>query len=174
MPHHAEGRLAENTAGPGWSARPFSDTDRTTVLDFFTEPDFYFRTAQPDTRSEPEILDLITGETQVLLADGTPVGLYVLEENGSGHGCHYLLHLRLRATAPAKWWPAAYHEVVRGLRWRHEAVRVSVLIGEYDPRGIAAARTAGLTREGTLAKVTTHNGVRYGTVFFSQVWTPQS
>lgn len=169
MPDHAD-----PVAAPRWSVRPCSDADRAAVLDFFSEPDFFFRTAQPDTLSEAEVLDLLGDDTRVLLADGEPVGLYALEGNGSEHGCHYSLALRLRAAAPSAWWAEALREVIRALRWRQELIRLSVHVGEFDARGLSAARAAGLTEEGTLAKVTIHDGDRYGTVFFSQIWAPES
>ncbi|GAA3226357.1 hypothetical protein GCM10020256_36740 [Streptomyces thermocoprophilus] len=92
------------TATPRWSARPFTARDREPVLAFFTEPDFHFRTAQPDTRSEAEIDALLDDSTRVLLADGEPVGLYGVEDVGSEHGSHIQLDLRLRGSAPDTWW----------------------------------------------------------------------
>ncbi|MGC5334059.1 hypothetical protein [Micromonospora sp. DT62] len=159
---------------PRWSTRAFAEADRDQVLGMFTEPDFYFRTAQPDTRGEWELLDLLGTETEVLLADGEPVGLFATEAVGAEHGCHYQLHLRLRSGAPPSWWCQAYDEAVRALRWRREVVRISVLVGEYDQAGLEAARAAGLTEEGTLADVVVHEGRRYGYVFFSQIWVPTS
>ncbi|MCK1822335.1 hypothetical protein MTQ10_22670 [Streptomyces sp. XM83C] len=162
------------TATPRWSARPFTARDREPVLAFFTEPDFHFRTAQPDTRSEAEIDALLDDSTRVLLADGEPVGLYGVEDVGSEHGSHIQLDLRLRGSAPDTWWPAALEEVLRGLRWSREIVRVTVRVGAYDTRGLAAARAAGLTEEGTLGDIELHDGVRSGTVFFSRIWAPTS
>jgi hypothetical protein len=164
-----------DTPLPSWSARPYSEADRETVLSFFTEPDFHFRTAQPDTRPEWEI-DALLDEAapRVLLADGEPVGLYAVEDMGSEHGSHVQIDLRLCGLAPEPWWPAAFEEVVRGLRWRREIVRVTVRVGEYDTRGRAAARAAGLTEEGTLGHIALHDGVRCGTVFFSRIWAPAS
>lgn len=159
---------------PRWSARPYAAPDREPVLAFFTEPDFHFRTAQPDTRSETEIDALLDEGTRVLLADGEPVGLYAVEDMGSEHGSHVQLDLRLRGSAPGAWWPAALEEVLRGLRWGRELVRVTVRVGSYDSRGLAAARAAGLTEEGTLGDVELHDGVRSGTVFFSRIWAPTS
>ncbi|WP_410667784.1 hypothetical protein [Amycolatopsis sp. cmx-4-68] len=157
-------------AVPRWSARACADADRPAVLALFADPGFFFRTERPDTRPEWEILQLLGDDTRVLCADGEPVGLYALEHEGSEHGCHYVLHLRLRSGAPPHWWGDAYREIVRALRWRRELVRLSVRFPEFDPAGLAFAREAGLTEEGTLAGVTTHEGRRRGTVFFSQVW----
>jgi hypothetical protein len=165
---------ADATRTPLWSARPYTDQDRDAVLDLFGEPDFYFRTTQPDTRPEWEILALLDDDTRVLLADGTPVGLFALEGVGSDHGCHRQLHLRLTAAAPAHWWESAYREVVRGVRWRHELVRITFTAGEFDDRGLRAARALGLTDEGTLADVVLHEGRPYGYVYFSQIWAPTS
>ncbi|WP_086848234.1 hypothetical protein [Amycolatopsis kentuckyensis] len=155
---------------PRWSARACADADRPAVLALFTDPGFFFRTDRPDTRPEWEILRLLGDDTRVLCADGEPIGLYALEHEGSEHGCHYVLHLRLRSTTPTHWWCDAYREIVRALRWRHELVRLSVRFPEFDPAGLAFAREAGLTEEGTLAGVTTYEGRRRGTVFFSRVW----
>jgi hypothetical protein len=155
---------------PRWSARACAEADRAEVLALFTDPGFFFRTERPDTRPEWEIRRLLGDDTRVLRADGEPIGLYALEHEGSEHGCHYVLHLRLRSGTPTHWWRAAYREIVRALRWRHELVRLSVRFPEFDPDGLAFARSAGLTEEGTLAGVTTHEGRRRGTVFFSQVW----
>ncbi|MEV4050091.1 hypothetical protein AB0J55_02790 [Amycolatopsis sp. NPDC049688] len=155
---------------PRWSARAYADADRAAVLALFADPGFFFRTGRPATRPEWEVLELLGDDTRVLRADGEPAGLYALEHEGSEHGCHYLLHLRLRSGAQAHWWRDAYREIVRALRWRHEVVRLSVRFPEFDPVGLAFARSAGLTEEGTLAGVTTHEGRRRGTVFFSQVW----
>ncbi|WP_320065737.1 hypothetical protein [Micromonospora sp. RTGN7] len=159
---------------PCWSARAYAEADRDQVLAMFTEPDFYFRTAQPDTRPEWEILDLLGTDTEVLLADGEPVGLFVIEAQGAEHGGHCHVHLRLRSDAPLSWWCQAYDEAVRALRWRREVVRISLLIGEYDQAGLRMARAVGLTEEGTLAEVVVHEGRRYGYVFFSQIWVPTS
>ncbi|MER6033390.1 MULTISPECIES: hypothetical protein [unclassified Streptomyces] len=166
-----------DTGPPHWSARPYDPeraADRETALAFFTEPDFHFRTAQPDTRAEWELLGLLDDGTRILLADSVPVGLYAVEDMGSEHGSHVQLDLRLHARAPGHWWPAAYRAVLDGLRWRRELVRVTVRVGEHDARGLAAARAAGLTEEGTLAHVTLHDGKPCGTVFFSQIWAPAS
>lgn len=159
-------------AGPRWSSRPYTGTDAGAVLELFTEPDFYFRTAQPDTRSERELLDLLDGETRLLFGDGALLGLYAVDEVGSPHGCHYLLHLRLRASVPLSSWRAAYAEVVAGLRWRREVVRLTLAVGEFDRRGLDLARSLGLLEEGTLANVVLHEGRRYGHVYFAQIWTP--
>jgi hypothetical protein len=162
------------TEAPVWSGRPFTARDRDAVLGFFTEPDFYFRTAQPDTRPEWEVLELLGDDTRVLLADGEPVGLWAWDGIGSDHGCHYQLHLRLHAAAPPQWWRSAFDEAVRALRWRRELVRLAWLAGEFDERGLEVARSLGLTEEGTLGDVTVHEGRRYGYVFFSRIWTPTS
>ncbi|HEX6498610.1 MAG TPA: hypothetical protein VF054_06210 [Micromonosporaceae bacterium] len=170
----ASGAVAPGADVPHWSARRYTDADRDTVLALFAEPDFYYRTAEPDTRPEWEILDLVGSDTRVLSADGEPVGLFAAEGLGSEHGCHYLLHLRLTGSAPLSWWRSAYREVVRGLRWRVEVVRLAMMIGEFDERGLEVARSLGLTEEGTLADVVLHGGRRSGYVYFSQIWTPSS
>lgn len=164
--------LTAGTGAPCWSARAFTDADRDTVLALFSEPDFYYRTAEPDTRPEWEVLDLVGDDSRVLFADGEPVGLYSVEGIGSDHGCHYLLHLRLTGSASLSWWQSAYREVVRGLRWRVEVIRLALMIGEFDERGLEVARSLGLTEEGTLAEVVVHGGRRSGYVYFSQIWTP--
>ncbi|MFE0651511.1 hypothetical protein ACFVZH_23265 [Streptomyces sp. NPDC059534] len=166
-----------DTTPPRWSARAYDASDaadRAAALAFFTEPDFHFRVAQPDTRAEWEIDEVLDDTVRLLCADGEPVGLYGVEDQGSEHGSHVQVDLRLRAAAPEHWWPAAYAAVRDALLWRRELVRVTVRIPEHDHRGIAAARAAGLTEEGTLAKVTLHDGVPCGTVFFSQIWDPRS
>jgi hypothetical protein len=144
------------------------------VLGFFTEPDFHFRTAWPDTRPEWEVLELLTEDTRLITADGVPVGLYEVEEIGGVHACHLQLQLRLTARLPLADWPAAYQEVMRGLRWEREVVRLSVLVGAYDERGLAAARLTGLREDGTLPDLLVRDGGRHGTVFFSRIWEPGS
>jgi hypothetical protein len=169
-------------AGPGvphWSCRAWAgeeatDLDRAAVLELFTEPDFYFRTDQPDTRPEWEVLSLLDEDTRVLLADGRPAGLYALDPEGPAHGCHFQLHLRLRAAAPPAWWESVYREVLRAARWQHEIVRLTLRFREFDERGLRFARGLGLAAEGTLAGITVHEGRRRGQVFFSQIWTPTS
>ena len=175
-PPRAANSIHQNgdTALPEWSARAYGDRDREAVLEMFTEPDFYYRTAQPDTRPEWEILDLLAEDTRVLLAHGEPVGLYALENEGSDHGCHYRLDLRLHAAAPPAWWRGAFAEVVRATRWRREVVRLALRVAEFDQRGLAITRSLGLTEEGVLTDTTIHEGRRYGYVFFSRVWTPAS
>jgi hypothetical protein len=161
-------------SAPCWSSRAFTEQDRDEVLALFTESDFYFRTWEPDTRPEREILELVGDDTRVLLADGQVAGLYALESEGSAHGCHYVLHLRLRASAPLLWWTSAYHEVVRAARWRHEVVRLAIRFAEFDERGLRTAYALGLTNEGTLSGVIVRDGRRQGKVFFSQIWKPES
>ena len=53
------------TGAPAWSARACSDSDYDDVLAFFSEPDFFFRTAEPDTRSEWEIRKLVGADTRL-------------------------------------------------------------------------------------------------------------
>lgn len=186
-PGAAPGRTAAATdaAAPGtapgtaaaappaaWSSRRPRDADRQAVLELFTEPDFFYRTAHPDTRPQWEILDLVGDGARLLFADGVLTGLYAAEPTGSEHSGHLQLHLRLRAAAPDAWWPAAYRHIVRALRWSGDLVRLTVQFGEYDERGLRAARAIGLTPEGTLANVCVRGGHRYGSVFFSQVWEP--
>jgi hypothetical protein len=157
-----------------WSARPVTDADHDAVLALFTEPDFYFRTTRPDTRPEWEVLALLDEDTRLLCADGVPVGLYALEPMGGDHACHYVLHLRLSAALRADAWVSAYDEIVRGLRWQREVVRLAVLTGEFDDRGLAAARLAGFTEEGVLTGHVVHDGHRRGSVFLSRIWEPTS
>lgn len=159
---------------PNWSARPIAEADHEAVLAMFEEPDFYFRTGLPGTRSQREILELLDEDVRLLLADGRPIGLYGVEAAGPEAGCHYQIDLRLRAEAPADWWRAAYAEIVRALRWRGEVVRIVMRFGEYDERAIAAVRDIGLTDEGTLKNLVVHEGRRAGHVFFSQIWAPIS
>ncbi|UED82957.1 hypothetical protein [Streptomyces profundus] len=159
---------------PAWSSRPYSEPDREAVLALFEEPDFHYRTEQPDTRSAAEIQRLLDDDTQVLLADGRVVGLYALSAEGVEHGCHYLLTLRLSGAVPEAWWSSAYAEVVAAARWRHEIVRLSVRFATHDERGLRSARATGLTEEGILAGVTARDGARHGRVYFSQVWSPVS
>lgn len=156
---------------PAWSARPFGDADRAAVLDFFTEPGFYFRTAEPDTLSEASVVALV-GDAHVLLADGEPVGLYAVEwpPQGRDHYSHLHLSFRLRGSAPAGWWPSAYREIVRALRWRRDVVRLAVVYAEFDAGGVAAAGAIGLVDEGTLADVVSHGGERAAQRWYSQVW----
>ena len=175
----AAGGAGADARVPRWSCRPWADADHghpdhARVLEMFTEPDFYFRTDQPDTRPEWEIRSLLDEDTRVLLADGRPVGLYALDPEGPAHGCHYQLQLRLHAAAPPAWWASAYREVLRAARWQHEIVRLSMRFREFDERGLRVARLLGLAEEGTLAGITARRGQRYGQVFFSQIWTPTS
>jgi len=172
--------LSENRAAPAapaplpatWSSRPFTTADRAAVLELFTEPDFFYRTAHPDTRPQWEVLELVDADTRLLFADGVLTGLYAPEYMGPEHSGHVKLHLRLRACAPDAWWPAAYRQVVRALRWSGDVVRLSLQIGEFDERGLRAARAIGLTPEGTLGNLCVRGGRRHGFVFFSQIWEP--
>jgi hypothetical protein len=163
---------ADVEALPSWSSRPYTDADLDAVLDLFTEPDFFYRTALPDTRPQWEILELLDDDTRLLFADGTLIGLYAAELRGPEHACHLQLNLRLRASAPDAWWPAAYHEIVRALRWSGEIIRLATEVGEFDERGLRAARAIGLTEEGTLGNLCVRGGRRYGYVFFAQIWEP--
>lgn len=158
-----------------WSARVYTDADRDQVLAWFAEPDFYYRSAQPDTLPEWEVLDLVgEDDCRVLLADEEPIGLYALEPIGAGHSAHYQLHLRLRAGEPISVWQSAFDEVVRAARWDRELIRLAVLVGEFDPLGLEVVRSLGLTDEGTLEAITVHNGSRHGYAFYSRIWEPQS
>jgi hypothetical protein len=161
-------------AVPTWSARPVGDAVRGTVLGFFTEPDFYFRTARPDTRPEWEILALLGDTTRVLFADGRPVGLYAWENVGGDHGCHFELTLRLTAATPAPVWRAAFAEVVAALRWQQEVVRLAFPVYEFDHGGMEFARSLGLKDEGVLRNVVHHAGRSHGLVYFSRIWEPRS
>lgn len=160
---------------PTWSAHRYSDADRAAVLDMYTEPDFFFRTVEPDTLAEHEIVERLADDTRVLLADGAPVGLYAIEAPpmGRDHYSHVNLHLRLRSGVPLDWWVQAYREVVQSVRRYTEVVRLAALFGEFDERGLAAARASGMTEEGTLAGVVVHGGRRSGFVYFSQIWAVQ-
>lgn len=155
-----------------WSSRPCTDADRAAVLELFTEPDFFFRTAHPDTRPQWEILELVDADTRLLFANGALTGLYATEQMGPEHSGHLRLHLRLRACAPDAWWPAAYRQVVRALRWSADLVRLSMQVHEFDTRGLRAAHAIGLTREGVLGNLCVRGGCRHGFVFFSQIWEP--
>ncbi len=162
----------DDAAQPTWSSRPYTDADRKDVLALFTEPDFYYRTAHPDTRAQWEILELIDADTRLLFADGALIGLYGVEQLGAEHAGHLELHLRLRASAPESWWPAAYRQVVRALRWNREVIRLAVPVGTFDDRALRAARAVGLTDEGTLGHGCVREGRRHGFVFFAQIWEP--
>lgn len=161
-------------AALSWSARPVTGADHHDVLDFFTEPDFYFRTSRPATRPQWEVLALLDEDTRLLTADGRPVGLYALEAMGGDHACHYVLHLRLTARLRTEAWASAYRELVRALRWQQEVVRLAVVVNEFDDRGLTAARLAGFTEEGVLTGHVVHDGHRRGSVFLSRIWEPTS
>lgn len=165
---------ATTTATFSWSARPVTDADHDAVLDFFTEPDFYFRTGRPATRPQWEVLSLLDEDTRLLSADGRPVGLYALETMGGEHACHFVLHLRLTARLRTDAWASAYRELVLALRWQREVVRLAVVVGEFDDRGLTAARLAGFTEEGVLTGHLVHDGHRRGSVFLSRIWEPTS
>jgi hypothetical protein len=154
---------------PAWSARPCTDADRAVVLDLFADRGFHFRTELPDLLSECEVQRLVA-DAWLLVADGEPVGLYALTPSGRGHTGNFRLHLRLRASAPLSWWTSAYAEIVRSARWHTDVVRIGMRVGEFDDRGLAAARAIGLTEEGTLPGVVLSGGRRWGSVCFSQVW----
>lgn len=158
---------------PRWSSRPYSDADRDAVLALFNEPDFYFRTGDPDTRPEWEILSLLDEDTHVLLADDSVVGLYAVESKAN-NACHYSMQMRLTASAPLNWWQSAFQELLRANRWRREVVRLALRFDELDSRGLAFARSAGLREEGMLGAVTGHEGRRYGYESFAQIWEPIS
>ncbi|MGQ0838596.1 hypothetical protein [Actinokineospora sp.] len=153
-----------------WSSRSYVPTDLSRVLDLFTEADFRFRTELPHLLSAAEVVELLAADTRLLFADGELVGLYGIDPVGNRHGCHYRLHLRLRAHAPQAWWVAAYREIVRALRWRTEVVRLSLQVDETDERGLAAARALDLTDEGTLPGVVAGVGGRTGPACFAQLW----
>jgi len=159
---------------PRWSSRVPRGQDREQLLDLFTEPDFYFRTERPRFLPEREIDEILGDGARLLLADGQLAGLYAFDAEGSPHGCHFSLNLRLRASAPLPWWISAYHELDRAIRWQREVVRLSMHFAEFDARGLRAARAMGLTEEGTLAGVAVHDGRRHGRVFFSRTWRPAS
>lgn len=161
------------TETPRWSSRPYSDADREAVLALYTEPDFFFRTGDPDTRPEWEILSLLDEDTHVLLAADEVVGLYAVESEAN-NACHYSMQFRLRSCAPAAWWHSAFQELIRANRWRREMVRLALRFDEFDDRGLSFARSAGLREEGTLGAVTVHEGRRYGYVSFAQIWEPIS
>jgi hypothetical protein len=162
------------TTAPRWSARPFTDADLDAVLALFTEPDFHYRTHRPDTRPEWEILALLDQDTRLLLADGELVGLYAVETVGADHASHVELQLRLSARMAPDLWTDAYRTIVAALRERREVIRLAWHLGEFDERGLAAARAAGLTEEGTVAELVVHEGRPSGLVFFSQIWEPAS
>lgn len=166
--------MTTTTATPAWTQRRATEADAADILDMFTESDFLYGTYRPSTLPEHQIAELVGDDTRLLLADGRVAGVYRLEVEGSDHGCHYVLHLRLRAAAPLSWWVSAYDEILRAGRWSKEIVRLAMRIPGFDTRGLQAARALGLTEEGTLADVVVHNGQRYGTVYFAQIWTPES
>lgn len=157
-----------------WTSRKIVESDYPIVLNWFSEADFFYRTAVPDTRAEWEIRELVSTDSRLILAAGEPVGLFAFEGIGPDHSCHYQLHLRLHAGIAVSLWVSAYTHLVQALRWRAELVRLTMLVAEFDDRGLEVARSLALTEEGTLAGITAHRGRRYGYVFFSQIWTPDS
>ncbi|MER5439011.1 hypothetical protein [Streptomyces sp. NPDC002790] len=168
----ADGALAvtEDAHVPDrWSAHPYTEADLPTVLAFFTEPDFYFRTVHPGLAAEAEIVALLDEDTRVLCADGEPVGLYAMAPT-DGVSAHYELDFRLRHCAPDTWWTAAYREIEAGLRERTEAVRLTVTAGEFDSRLLGILRGLPLTEEGVLEHVVLHRGSYRGYHHFVQLW----
>jgi hypothetical protein len=141
------------------------------VLDLFTEPEFFFRTAEPDTLAEHEITRLLD-DTHVIYEDDQVIGLWAIEQVGGDHGCHYQLHLRLSSTVPDERWEQAYHDVVAAIRHGREVVRLQQLVGEFDERGLRICRGLGITENGTLRNVVVHGGRRYGHVYFGHIEEP--
>jgi hypothetical protein len=156
-----------------WSARPCTGQGLLAALDFFTEPDFYFRTALPDQLSEAEIVQLLGDSARLLLADSEPVGLWVVD-CPSAISSHYELHFRLRRSAPDEWWGAAYQQIVAAQLWRNETVRVTVPAFEFDSRLPRILRALGLAYEGLLSGVVLYRGRRYGLHYFAQLWVDES
>jgi hypothetical protein len=139
-----------------------------TVLDLFTEPTFFFRTAEPDTLAEHDIRELLDGAREIRDGDEV-IGLWAVERIGADHGCHYQLHLRLSSTVPDERWIQAYHDVLRALRRDREVVRLQQVIGEFDERGLRICRALGIPEDGTLRNVVVHGGHRYGNVYFGHI-----
>ncbi len=152
---------------PSWSWRTWSDDDLGTVLGFFDEPDFYFRTTLPALLSEAEIARLSEG-CHLLLADGDPVGMWTVE-SVVDRSAHYELAFRLRAGTPDAWWADAYRRIAAGLAWRSEVVRLTVPVFEFDERLLRILRGLGLDEEGLLEAVVLNNGRLYGQYSFAQV-----
>ncbi|WNI18959.1 hypothetical protein [Actinacidiphila sp. ITFR-21] len=161
-----------STAGPAtaWAGRPVTGADLPAVLDLFARPDFFFRTAQPDTLSQAEITELAGDGTHLITADGLPAGLWAAEPTGGEHACHYSLDLRLSAALSDEQWQDAYRQVVAALRLRTEVVRLTVRAGEFDERWTRTLHELGLRYEGLLDGVVLHDGHRYGYHYFSQIW----
>jgi hypothetical protein len=156
-----------------WSARRPADEDLPVVAGFFTEPDFYYRTALPDQLCEAEITRLLGDDTRLLLADGESVGLWAMR-SVDYVSAHYELSLRLVASTPDEWWAAACREVITATRWRTEVVRLTMPAFEFDLRLPRILRGLGLTDEGLLSGVVTHRSGRYGNRYFSQLWAEES
>jgi hypothetical protein len=142
------------------------------VLDLFTEPTFFFRTAEPDTLAEHEIQALLADDTRVLHDGDQVIGLWAVEQVGGDHGCHYQLHLRLADSVPDERWEQAYLDVVCALRHEREVVRLQQVIGEFDERGLRICRGLGIPEDGTLRNVVVHGGRRYGYVYFGHIEEP--
>ncbi|TDV54814.1 hypothetical protein [Actinophytocola oryzae] len=142
-----------------------------TVLELFTEPTFFFRTAEPDTLAEHEIRELLTDAREIRDGDRV-IGLWAVEQVGGDHGCHFQLHLRLSSGVSDERWVRAYHDVVRALRNEREVVRLQQLVGEFDERGLRLCKELGLSEDGTLRNVVVHQGNRYGYVYFGHVAEP--
>lgn len=141
------------------------------VLDLFTEPEFFFRTAEPDTLAEHEITQLLD-DTHLIHDDDQVIGLWAIEQIGGDHGCHYQLHLRLTSAVPDERWERAYHDVVAAIRHSREAVRLQQVVGEFDERGLRICRGLGIPEDGTLRNVVVHGGRRYGNVYFGHIEEP--
>ncbi|GAB3465370.1 hypothetical protein [Actinophytocola sediminis] len=145
------------------------------VLDLFTEPGFFFRTAEPDTLAEHEIRGLLDEETREIreIRDGDRViGLWAVEQIGGDQGGHYQLHLRLSSSVSDERWLRAYHDVLRALRHEREFVRLQQVVGEFDERGLRICRALGIPEDGTLRNVVVHGGHRYGNVYFGHIEEP--
>ncbi|BBA96686.1 hypothetical protein RVR_2101 [Actinacidiphila reveromycinica] len=163
---------ASRTAAPPtrWAGHRVTAADHPAVWELFTEPEFFFRTAQPETLAQAGITALLGDETHLITADGRPAGLWAAEPMGAEHACHHLLDLRLSARLSDEQWQSAYREVVAALRLRTEVVRLTVRAGDFDERWTRVLRGLGLNDEGLLDGVVLRDGRRRGYHYFSQLW----
>lgn len=150
---------------------PVGDANRAEVHELFASPGFCFKTQLSWLAGPEEIDALLSASVRAIRVDGQLAGLVELEAADAG-ARHYRLHYRMSDGLPVARWSSVLEAIMARERDERHALRVTYLIDESDPRGLALAERCGLDFEGALPGMVERDGRREARRFYARTYAP--
>lgn len=150
-----------------WQLQRWREEDFPAILQWFTDPEFYFGTTTPHLLSEPEIAAILDEEdTYVLYHHAQPIGV-LRHEYAAPYAGTVLVTVRLWSGAPFDLWRQVLSLLPLVVWGRLDFWRIQIVCMEFDDLLQRACAAAGYTDEGMLSHLYFAHGRRWGARHFA-------